>query len=79
MQAYLMPRGEQKLGIQQIELTPMCEGKYATVTNEAAIPVCGIFRRSLEKTFREYATEKYFKDALTAVPSRNVRRHSHAD
>jgi hypothetical protein len=57
----------------------MCEGKYATVTTEAAIPVCEILGRNLEKTFQECATEKYFKNVLTAVPSRNVRRHSHAD
>jgi hypothetical protein len=74
-----MPSGEQKFGIQQIELTPMCEGKYATVTTEAAIPVCGILGRSLEKTCQECATEKYFKNVLTAVPPRNVSRHSHAD
>ena len=64
-----MPSGEQKFGIQQIELTPMCEGKYATVTTEAAIPVCGILGRSLEKTFQECATEKYFKNVLTALSS----------
>ena len=56
-----MPRGEQKFGILQIELTPMCERKYATFTTEAAIPVCGILGRSLEKTLQECATEKYFK------------------
>jgi len=61
-----MPSGEQKFGIQQIELTPMREGIYATVTTEAAIPVCGILG-SLEKTFQECATEKYFKNVLTAV------------
>ena len=42
----------------------MREGIYATVTTEAAIPVCGILGRSLEKTFQECATEKYFKERL---------------
>jgi hypothetical protein len=68
-----MPSGEQKFGILQIELTPMREGIYATVTTEAAIPVCGILGRSLEKTFQECATEKYFKNvpaARTTAPNR---------
>jgi hypothetical protein len=40
----------------------MREGIYATVTTEAAIAVCGILGHSLEKTFQECATEKYFKN-----------------
>ena len=31
------------------------------------IPVCGILGHSLEKTFQECATTKYFKNVLTAV------------
>jgi len=40
----------------------MREGIYATVTTEAAVAACGILGHSLEKTFQECATEKYFKN-----------------